>query len=568
MIGDLHGVWGLRAEHGRTLSARDELNGSPKVTVLSHRFWTTRYGARPEIVGRDVVIDGQRRTIVGVLTADIELGNLAEIDVWLPHMGDPILASRAVRAWRPVGVLKDGSLITDADAQVAAIGARLAREYPDTNRDWMTRVGPTRDALGGPNLWLVLSLLSTAVGLLLLLACANIMNLLIARLISRRKELAVRTALGATRARIVGQIISESLVLGVAGGMLGLAVAATGLRAMHAIATEPFFQQVGLDVRVVLFATALSFVAPLAFAIAPALRVLRDDVRASLNDATGRSVGGATAARGRAALVVLQVSLAVTLLVVASLAVQSMRAVIRADLGYDPSKLLATEIEVPPWKVSDDAEALRLRQRLVERAREISGVQAVALATELPALHFTAPTVFDIAGRPTTASVRPSAGLTVISADYFQTLDVPVIAGRGFESADAHSPQPVVVVSQETARRYWNEPADAIGARISLPATDERPALNATVVGVARDTADPDLDRVRNPTMFILDEHRSTRTTHLVLRAEAPARLAGELRAAVRDVDPDLPTYRLRTVADGFADENSSIDPIENLRQA
>ena len=454
--------------------------------------------------------------------------------------------------------MADGATMDEANAQVAAIGQRLAGEYPDTNREWTVRVGATREALAGTNTWVVLALLFTVVGLLLVLACANIMNLLIARLLGRRQELAVRTALGATRGRVVRQIVAESLLIGLAGGLLGLVIAGAGLRGVHTVATEPFFRQLGFDIRVVAFAFGLAVIAPLAFAIVPTLRVLRHDVRSSLTDATSRSVGGAAAARGRSALVVLQVSLAVMLLVVAGLIVRSMNAVMRIDLGYDPTRLLSAEVEIPAWKEGDDLAALRLRQRLLTRVRQIPGVDGAALVTELPALRFPQNSPFDIAGRDSTSRDRPAAAVVVTTADYFAVVDVPLVAGRGFEAADAASSRAVTVLSAESARRYWGEAAKALGAVVRLPAGDGAAAVEATVIGVSRDTANPDVDQAPQPVMYLLDEHRPSRRMVILLRAQSPAALAPALRAAIRDVDPDLPPYQLRTAADGFEDENSS----------
>src|SRR5262249_31433617 len=243
------------------------------------------------------------------------------------------------------------------------------------------------DALAAPNTWIVLFMLITVVGLLLLLACANVMNLLIARLIARRGELAVRIALGATRGRIMRQIIAEGLVLGVAGGALGLTIAVAGLRVVRAVAHEPFFRQLAFGVRVISFAVVLALIAPIVFSILPARRMLRADAAAALNEATLRSVGNRGTARRQSALVVLQVTLAVTLLVVATLIGRSLQAIVRVDPGYAVSGLLSAQIDIPTWKIADDREVLRIQQTLLQRATTIPGVRGVAIATELPALQ-------------------------------------------------------------------------------------------------------------------------------------------------------------------------------------
>jgi predicted permease len=558
VIGDLQGLWGVHLTRGRLLSRSDERPGAPRVVVLSHRFWMNRFGGSETLVGAELQVDGEPHNVVGVLDPTIELGNVAEVDVWLPYRSDPVNASRVERGWRPVGRLVPGATIDDANVQVAAIAQRLAHEHPEETRDWTARASGTRDALAGTNTWLVLSMLAVVVALLLLLACANIMNLLIARLIGRRQELAVRIALGATRGQVVRQIVSESVLLGLVGGAVGLAAAWAGLQAIHAVAVEPFFQQIAFDWRVLLFAVLLAFIAPLGFSIVPTLRVLGDDVRATLSEGSGRSVGSAAAARGRSGLVVLQVALAVTLLVVSALVVQSMQAVVSADPGYDPSKLLTTQIDVAPWAVADDAAALRLRQRLLARVADIPGVQKAALSTVLPALQFAPQVAFDIVGQPySESSGRPRGGLTVVTPDYFTVFAIPVLAGRAFEQADSASPHAVAIVSAEAARRYWGGLSEAAGAVIRLE-RDNGAVLEATVIGVVRNTGDPDLAAVPTPGLFLLDAHRPSRTTHIVLRADRPVDLADAVRQAVAEVDPNLPLSQLRTVSAAFADEQSS----------
>lgn len=559
VVGDLQGLWGVRAIGGRTLTLADERPEAPRVAVLSHRFWMTRFGGTTDIIGRTVRLDGEYRTVVGVLTPDIELGNISEIDVWLPYQDDPTQAARTDRSWRGVGRLADGATIESVNAQVRTLAARMASEHPDTDRDRLARVGPTKDALGAPNVWVVLSMLITVVGLLLLLACANVMNLLIARLIARRGELAVRTALGATRGRIMRQIVAEGLVLGVAGGALGLAIAAAGLQAVRAVAYEPFFRQLAFDVRVIGFAVALAFVAPIVFSIVPARRMVGADAAAALNDATVRSVGNRSTVRRQSALVVVQVTLAVTLLVVGTLIVRSMQAVTRVDPGYAISGLLSTQIEIPTWKIADDGEALRVRRTLLERATAIPNVQGATTATELPALQAVQAATFAFGNQlHEDAANRPRAGLTVASPDYFAVMGIPIVRGRAFTAQDAASPAPVVVISRAMAGRFWGDESRALGAQIVLEPSSTGSRTPSTVIGVSSDVANAGFEQAPRPQMYVLDAHRPTRSFYLIVRAHSPEALAPELRAAVGNVDPDLPTYQLRTVEEAFADEASS----------
>lgn len=558
VVGDLQGIWGLHTALGRTLSPEDERPGAAPATVLSHHAWVTRFAQRPDVLGRSVVVDGQPHTIVGVLAPDIELGNLAEIDLWLAERADPAFGRWEDRRWRLIGRLRDGATLADAHAQIVAVSSRLAVEHPDTNRDWSATVASTRTALGGANVWVVLGLLMTVVGLLLVLACANIMNLLIARLIARRQELAVRTALGATRGRIVRQIVAEGLVIGMAGGVAGLALASLGLDGVHQLATEPFFKQIGIDWRVTSFAFLLAMAAPLLFSIVPTLRVLGADVRTSLSDGNTRSVGGRRQGRGRSVLVTVQVALAVTLLVVAGLVAQSVRKVVLADVGYDQARLLSTAIEIPEWSIPDDAAALRRRETVLARAASIGGADGAATATVLPALQFPETWTFTIAGHEAVSDRdRPSAGVVIVSDRFFDVMGIPIVAGRAFTAADARTDaSAVAVVSRETARRYFA--GDAVGAVVHLPGRDGLPALDATIVGIARDTANPDLDQALPPMLYVLDAHRPARKTLLIVRGEHPAALAAPLRAAIRDVDPDIAIFQLRTVTEAFADELSS----------
>lgn len=558
VVGDLTRVWGLRAAMGRVLTRADESVGAAPVVVVSHRYWETRLGRPSDIVGQTVVVDGVPRTVVGVMAPGLELGNLANIDLWTPLAVEPRLASRTDRGWRPVGRLSDSATRDDANAQVTAVATRLATEFPDTNRYWVSRVSSTRDAMAGADVWIVIGMLSAVVGLLLALACANLMNLLIARLIGRQRELAVRAALGASRGRIVRQIVAESLMIGLAGGLGGLAVAAAGLRGARAISSEQVFHQLQLEPRVYAFVALLALVTPLVFSVLPAWRLLRDDPRQSLGDGSARSIGGAAAGRGRSVLVVVQVSLAVTLLVVATLMVKSVRAVLSADLGYSPDGLVTAEIDVPDWMRADEGEAQRLRSQVIDGVRTLPGVERATLTTAVPSLTFPATTPFDIVGRDVEARDRPSGGLVVVTADYFAVTRIPIVAGRAFEPADEASADAVAVISVEAARRYWGGPAQALGASVRVASGGDRPDVQARVVGVCADTANADLDKALEPVLLVLDVHRPARRHYLLLRAADTASLEPRLRAAFAAVHPDLSPHDLRTLTAAFRDEMSS----------
>ena len=270
--------------------------------------------------------------------------------------------------------------------------------------------------------------------------------------------------------------------------------------------------------------------------------MLRADAATALNEATMRSIGNRSTVRGQSALVVLQVTLAVTLLVVATLVVRSLQAVNQVDVGYQMSGLLSTQIEIPTWKVSDDGEAFRLRQELLRKAAGLTGAAGATTASELPALQTLRMVTFSKGPQAQDDSARPSAGLTVASPDYFAVMGIPILRGRAFTGEDEASPAPVVVVSRTTAQRYWGEESHALGALITLEPSSADSQATATIVGIASDVANAGFELATRPHIYMLDAHRPTRSFYLIVRARSPETLAEELRAAVRRVDPDLPT--------------------------
>ena len=559
VVGDLFAVWGVQIFQGRGLTAADEQPGAPAVVVLSHRYWVQRFGSEP-VTGQSLSLDGRPSTIVGVVSPRIELGDIAEIDVWVPFQGVPALESRADRSWQVIGRLRPDATLGRAHTQAAAVAERLEREYPETNRNWRARVAPTREAIAGPNTWVALAVLLTMVGLLLLLACANVMNMLLARLTARRQELAVRVALGATRLRIARQLITEALLLGGAGAAVGLLIGWAGLRLMRAAAYEPIFGQFVIDTNVLLFAVGLGLLTPILFSTLPATSTLNADLRGALADGGMRSIGG-RAGRQRAALVVAQITVAVALLGGASFALQTMMAIVSIDPGFRPAGLLTWQLDVPSWKYPDIEEVRRIRERLFDALSRDPRVQGIASVTTLPVLQFETTAPFEIDGRRyPTPEDRPWAGTGIASQRYFEVAQIPVLRGRSFADFDQSGTERVAVVSRAAARRYWkgDDGADAIGSHVRLTEEGPRSEWSARVVGIVADTANPDVEQGPIPHVYFLDAQYPPRQYSVILRATDPAALTEEVRRAVYATGPELAVYRLRTVVEAIADEQSS----------
>jgi predicted permease len=265
-------TWGLQMLHGRTFAAGEDKPGAAPVAIVSHQFWQRQFGGDSSLVGQHLTLDGRPVLVVGVLKPEIEIGNLSLIDVWLPVSLDPALP-RDARTLRVSGRLRPGTTFEQAAAEVRTVAQRLQGEHPRTNAGWSARLAPTREAMTGSETWVILSLLMLVVGFVLLIACANIANLVLARATGRRREMAVRAALGAGRVRMVRQLLTESILLGVCGGIVGLGVAYAGLTVIKAAAYEPFFEMVKIDGNVLAFAALLSVASPIVFSLLPALQM-------------------------------------------------------------------------------------------------------------------------------------------------------------------------------------------------------------------------------------------------------------------------------------------------------
>jgi putative ABC transport system permease protein len=554
---NLFDAWQLRTVAGRVLRPEEDVPGGPCSIVLSHKLWVSHFQRDPGLLTQSVNVDGRACTIVGVLDPSIEFGNLSLTDVWMPIAADPAAGRRDDRRYSVVGRLKPGVTLEQADAEIRTITERLAREFPATNAGWSARVAPTREAIAGSDTWVILALLSLVVGFVLLIACANVTNLALARVSGRRRELAVRTALGASRWRTLRLLLVEGLVLGAAGGVLGLVLGDAGLRLIRAAAYEPFFELIRIDRNVLLFAAGVSIFCPILFSLIPALLTSDDQASEALKEG-GRTSGAVRARRSRHALVVAQVALAMTLLVVATLVVRSMIAINRVEMGFDPHPLLIAQIVTPEWKHRDDNAVARLQEALLARLQRVPGVEAAAATSALPALAVGARQTFVVSGRPPANDAdRPWARRFVVSADFFRTIGLPVLAGRAFTNGDRSETEPVAIINTTAAQKYFGSTAAALDARLSLAGPNEAPQW-IRVVGVAGDTSNPDIELPPDPHVYLPLTQKPSRAMALVVRAPRPADLAAAVRAGVREVDAEVPVFQLRTFDEAIKDELSS----------
>jgi putative ABC transport system permease protein len=555
---NLFEVWGVTPALGRAFAAGEDAPGAAPVALLSDRFWRRQLGADPAIVGHSLILNGRPHEVVGVLKPDIEFGNLALVDVWMPLTIDAS-APRDERVLGVVGRLSPGATLEEANAQIRALSQRLQQQHAETNDGWMARVAPTREAMAGGDTWVALALLGVVVAAVLAIACANLANVVLARALGRQREIAMRAALGANRFRLVRQMLTENLLLAVAGGAVGLLFAELGLRVIRAAAFEPFFELVVMDRQVLAFAAGLALITPVLFSLLPALRSARADVSDTLKEAGVRGAGGRRHRRGRAGLVVAQVALALMLLVVAGLTLRSLVAVTRIETGFDPRGLLTLQVQLPEWKDDSPAAASRFYERLLADVRALPGVDAAAAASALPVLGDETTVRLEVAGRSAPrAGDEPWAVRAIVTPGFFETAGIPVLRGRAFLASDTAASAAVAIVSREMARRHWDNPDDALGRSIAILSAGSAPR-RFEIVGIVGNTIPPDLESSVNPQIYVPHAQAPDPAMALLVKTANPAAVTPAVRAAVRNLDPDVPAYAVQTFEEGFRNELASM---------
>jgi putative ABC transport system permease protein len=545
----LFAAMGQPAVRGRAFGRGDDRPGAAPVAVVSHRYWQQTMAGRDAVLGQTLQIGREHFTIVGVLSPDIEFGNIAEVDVWLPLHIDPA-GARDARNMRFFARLKPGVEFEQAAAEMSAISESLAREYPETNGGWRMRLAHVSELTGGEGFWVIIALFVLSIGLLIAIATANVSNLVLARTLGRARELAVRTALGARRGRLVRQFVSEGFVLCVAAALLALPLAWAGLQAIGAVSPEVVFQQLTIDLHEMGFVAAVTLICPLVFSIAP-LRVLsRPDMRQVL---AGSGTRGATAStRGRGALVVVQVALAVVLLTVSSLSVRSVRSIYSAPTGLNPAGVLVLGLEFNDVQYPAAAQVAAVAGDVRDRLAALPGVETVGMINALPILgdRVNVPLLLDTAtGDPN--EVKPTAVVSSGSPEAGPALGVSLVRGTWWDASGGE----VAVVSRTAADRYFGGVDQAIGRRFKV--TEGGATVNARIIGISTDVANTDRTSAA-PARVWLPLAGQTRRLTYVVKADHPGELAPGIRTAIAQAAAAIPIESMLTLEEAMRQAASS----------
>ncbi|HKS74657.1 MAG TPA: ABC transporter permease [Terriglobales bacterium] len=556
---DLFPLLGVNAIEGHTFTSDEDRYGGPAVVLLSYGFWQRNFGGTPNILGKTIRLNDQPYTVTGILPAGFQI--IVPVDVvvpfapWAHGLPDD-------RNWHPgitaVGRLRQGVTLERARVEMAAIAQRLAKQYPLYDTDMGANVNGLQETLV-QNVRPALLMLLGAVGLVLLIACGNIANLLLARAASRQREIAVRTALGAGRLRIVRQLLTESVLLAFAGGAVGLLLARVILTPLLALASKslPSVGVIGLDGRVLAFTAAIALLAGVLFGLAPALQTAKMDVRPALSDASRGSTGGASRHRVRDLLVVTEVALALILLIGAGLLIRSFARLQDVQPGFDASHLLVVDVPVSPNGYAQAPRRMSLFDQLIERSKTLPGVSAAGTALILPVTGSGSVIHFNIQGRPPkTPHDYILIGYRPVSPGYLETLRVPLLAGRMLNESDTERGPYVAVVNQSMVKQYF--PGESpLGKRIQVGATPTNEIPWAEIVGVVGDMKQS-LASEASAEMYIpfrqADSLIPIFAMSMVLRTtNDPHAEVSALRNAVHTIDADQPLVNFRTMQENIA---------------
>ncbi len=538
---------GVDAALGRTFAAEHEQPGRHRVVVLSHGFWSSRFGADSTVVGRAILLDGDPYTVLGVMPAAFRFPDSDQVRMWVPlAFTDDERQSRRRRSFSVIGRLGDGVTLEQARAELDGIAAGIAAASPATNGGWSVTIERASDLLLESNRHLVILL--AAVTFVLLIACANVASLLLSRAADREREMAIRAALGAGRGRMAGQFLMESVVLGVLGGAAGLVLAFWGIDLLLALdpGDLPSWNAVRVDPTVLGFTAGASLLTALLAGLAPAIQVTRAQADA-LKEGAGRSTGGRRRARLRSAIVVAEVALALVLLVGAGLLIKSFLRLTSRSPGFRTERLLTANVFLSETRYPDEHRQIGFFTDVLERVAAIPGVVGTGAASALPLNHvggadFDLP--ITIEGRePAPPGQDPEVDFRVVTTDYLHVMGIPLLRGRAFDERDRAGAPLVMIVNEAMVRRHFPND-DPIGRRVAIPWGGWR-----EVVGVVGDVRDRGLDAEPRAELYVPLPQEAFGAMVLVARTTgSPQHVAAEMKRQIYAVDPDQPVHSVATM--------------------
>jgi predicted permease len=553
---------GVAPQLGRTFTAAEDLAGQDRVVVLSDRLWRDRFDADPSVVGTAIAIDGAPHIVCGVMPAGFAFPQAAGLPggftlpdrtaLWVPlalSQGPRVRGEPAELA--VIGRLADGATAGRAQAELDVFAAQMDRELPQAKGWFSSRVEPMTRQLSGDTRRPLL-LLFAAVGVLLLIGCSNVANLLLTRSVTRARELTVRAALGAGRGRLLRQLLTESVMLAALGGALGVAFAIGGVAFARAFgpASVPRLAEVRIDPMVLAFAVAVSLTTGLVFGVAPAWSAVRDDLVPHIKDGGHRSFGGRRAGAMRRVLLVSQVALALLLLIASGLLARTFAHLTAADGGFDADRadrVLTFELTLPPSIYSSPERIVNLYRDALRNIQAVPGVEWAGIGETVPMGGAGESTGLRIPGRPANDASPPYANYTIVSPGYLSAIGTPILRGRDFAVTDTADSQPVAVINAAMARKYWPG-QDAIGKPVGVPIR----SFDMTIVGVVADVKHLSMREEPGPEIYVPYTQKpwpSMLTMHVAVRTRsAPAAVIASVRDAVRRVDAALPLARVTTL--------------------
>jgi putative ABC transport system permease protein len=543
---------GAQPVEGRTFLPDEDQPGKTSV-VLSYNLWRRRFGSEKNVIGKTIILNGNAYQVIGVMPASFQYpspGDSESVELWGPLPASLKSAGRRSDFLTVVGRLKPAISIAQASSELGILANRLATQYPDTNAGWGVTVIPLYERFTG-DVRPAMLVLAIAVSLLLLIACANLANLLLVRATARRREIAIRKALGATRRRLIRQFLTESCVLALVGGAVGLILAPLGIRALVSVSPSgiPRLNHASVDIRVLAFSVALSLITGFIFGFAPAIQASRTDLNEELKEGGRTSTGGVTGRRIRGVLLITEVALVLALLIGSALMIKSFARLQEVDLGFDAERLLTLELALPRQKYKEPHQAASFVRDVIQQVGALPGVQEVASVLTVPLSGKLQILDFGIEGSPPLPPGQVNdAESQVVSPSYFHTMSIPLLRGRLFTREDSTDSALAIIINDALAKRYFPD-EDPLGRRLTL----EDPAAGhwLTIIGIVGNVHQSGVDRQPYPQIYTVNEQNPQWATALVVKtALDPTKLIEPIRDEVASVDPGQPLYHVRTMAD------------------